>query len=316
MSSPRYCHCWQSRSPFTLYVLFGGDGFRRRAIQPRDEICKQDGDRLAQLQAKPSLDEAVRFGSELRCLKLWPQLQAILDSLSHTAGSTAVSSLERDRCAPTVLPASRDGGRVVAGHGSESATSDDACKHDEDRFAELQAKPSIDKAMRFGSELRCSKLRPQLLAILDRLGHAVDSAGYRTTLRRTPASTEPAAAASPATEPRSSATDDACKHDQDRLDELQAKPFIDGAIRFDSELRCARLQPQLPAMLKAHERRRSFGQRVAPRLRGFHEGSRRPDERDERTPARLRSDRRRRSPHCGARARKGRPSRKSGPARA
>ena len=58
-----------------------------------------------------------------------------------------------------------------------SATSDDACKHDEDRFAELQANPSIEKAMRFGSELRCSKLRPRLLAILDRLGHTVESAG-------------------------------------------------------------------------------------------------------------------------------------------
>ena len=131
---------------------------------PHEEICQRDGDRLAELQAKPSLDEAVRFGSELRCLKLWPQLQAILDSLSQTAGSAGVSSpngVAPDTSASeTSPPASSSPAMETA-----SGTSDDACKHDEDRLAELQAKPSIDKAMRFGSELRCSKLRPQLLAL-------------------------------------------------------------------------------------------------------------------------------------------------------
>ena len=60
-----------------LFMLFGGEDFDAVRSHPHEEICKQDEDRLAQLQAKPSLDEAVRFGSELRCLKLWPQLQAI-----------------------------------------------------------------------------------------------------------------------------------------------------------------------------------------------------------------------------------------------
>ena len=73
-----------------LYIWVGEEGFDpvRSRSQPQEEICKRDGDRLAQLQAKSSLEEAVRFGGELQCLQLWPQLETILDSLSRTARST------------------------------------------------------------------------------------------------------------------------------------------------------------------------------------------------------------------------------------
>ena len=130
-----------------------------------------------------------------------------------------------------------------------SATSDDACKHDEDRFAELQAKPSIEKAMRFGSELRCSKLRPQLLAILDRLGHTAEWLGYRNAAPDIRGGSR-AAGRVAGKEATSTTSDDACKHDEDRLAELQAKPSIDDAIRFESELRCSKLRPQLLALTR------------------------------------------------------------------
>ena len=100
-----------------LYMSSGGEHFDAVRSSPREEICKQDGTRLAQLQAKPSLDEAVRFGSELRCLKLWPQLQALLDSLSHTAESTGVPEPER-YCLRDICRR-RTAGLVVAGHGSD-----------------------------------------------------------------------------------------------------------------------------------------------------------------------------------------------------
>jgi hypothetical protein len=58
-----------------------------------------------------------------------------------------------------------------------SATPDDACKRDEERLAELQAKPSIKDVLSFLDEFRCSKLQPQLLALLDSLGRAVQSEG-------------------------------------------------------------------------------------------------------------------------------------------
>ena len=157
-----------------LYLSFGGQDFNAARSHPQQEICQRDGDRLAQIQTKPSLAEAVRFGGELRCLKLWPQLQAVLDSLTQTAGSAGISNPNGAALdasgAPTAPPA------ALPAPETTSATSDDACKRDEARLAELQAKPSIDKAMRLGSELACSRLRPQLLAVLDGLGRAAEPA--------------------------------------------------------------------------------------------------------------------------------------------
>ena len=37
-----------------------------------------------------------------------------------------------------------------------SPTLDDACKREEERLAELQAKPSLDEAVSFEDELKCS----------------------------------------------------------------------------------------------------------------------------------------------------------------
>jgi hypothetical protein len=153
-----------------LYLLPGAKKFDPIRSQPREEVCTRDGNRLAQLQARPSLDDAVRFGGELRCLKLWPQLQTLLDSLTNITGSAVVPNLNGATPRRLSSPATQ----------GTSTTSDDICKHDEDRLAELQAKPSIEKAMSFGSKLRCPRLRPQLLAVLDSLGHRGKSAGVST----------------------------------------------------------------------------------------------------------------------------------------
>jgi hypothetical protein len=227
----------------------------REATSARsDDACKQDEERLAKLQAKPSLDEAFLFGSELRCPKLWPQLLAILDSLSHIAGSSRVSN--PNGAAPDPMSA---GGAAPPASSSPameatSATSDDACKHDEDRLAKLQAKPSLDAAMRFESELRCPEVWPQLLAILDSLSHTAGSAGVSSPNgaaldTMSAGGAAPPASSSPAMEATSATPDDACKRDEDRLAELQAKPSVDEAVRFEAELKCSKLQPQLLALL-------------------------------------------------------------------
>jgi hypothetical protein len=220
-----------------------------------DDACKQDEDRLAKLRAKPSLDEAMRFESELRCLKLWPQLLAILDSLSHTAESAGVSS--PNGAAPDTMSA---GGAAPPASSSPpmeatSATSDDACKQDEERLAKLQAKPSVDEAIRFERELRCPKLRPQLLTILDGLSRAAESAGVSSPNGAAPGTMSaggaaPPASSSPAMEATSATSDDACKHDEDRLAKLQAKPSLDEVIRFEREAKCPKVWPQLLAILK------------------------------------------------------------------
>src|SRR5882757_4046134 len=59
--------------------------------QPQDGICKRDDERLARLRTNPSLDEGLSFVSEIRCLRLWPQLQTIMDGLSSPSRGTATS---------------------------------------------------------------------------------------------------------------------------------------------------------------------------------------------------------------------------------
>src|ERR1700722_10125524 len=59
--------------------------------QPQDGICKQDEERLARLRANPSLDEGLSFVSEIRCLRLWPELQTIMDGLGNPSRATATS---------------------------------------------------------------------------------------------------------------------------------------------------------------------------------------------------------------------------------
>src|SRR6478672_10504723 len=77
-----------------FYAAPGDEGFDAARSNPQDPICKQDGERLARLRTRPSLDEGLRFGTEIRCMQLWPQLQTLLDDLSDPSGSTALSKLK------------------------------------------------------------------------------------------------------------------------------------------------------------------------------------------------------------------------------
>ena len=103
-----------------LYAAPGDEGFDAARSNPQDAICKQDGERLARLRARPSLDEGLRFVGEIRCMQLWPQLQTLLDGLSDSSGSTASSKLK---------PAASDtpfGSDAASPRRSTSSTLDDA----------------------------------------------------------------------------------------------------------------------------------------------------------------------------------------------
>ena len=231
-----------------LYATSGDEGFDAARSEPRDVICKQDGERLARLRARPSLDEGLRFVGEIRCMQLWPQLQTLMDGLSDPSRSTASSKLD---------PAASDatsGSDAALSPGATSATLDDACKHDEDRLAELQANPSVDAAIRFDRELKCPRLKPQLPDIVTQLSRAAGSVELAN--RKAPAfdrmsasAAAPAASEPPASEAMAAASENACKQDEERLAALQAKPSLEEAVRFEDELKCSKLQPQLLALL-------------------------------------------------------------------
>src|ERR1700728_1463669 len=180
-----------------FYAAPGNEGFNAARSNPQDAICKQDGERLARLRARPSLDEGMRFVGEIRCMQLWPQLQTLLDGLSDPSGSTASSKLN---------PAASDtpfGSDAASPPRSTSSTLDDACKHDEDRLAKLRANPSADAAIRFDSELKCPKLKPQLLALLDSLSQPLKSAAAQSR-NGAPSDTPTSEAVPPTAEPPAS----------------------------------------------------------------------------------------------------------------
>jgi len=217
------------------------------SYQPHDEICKHDEERLARFRANPSLDEGMSFVTQIRCLRLWPQLQTIMDGLSSP--STGTVSSRANGATSDTTPASD----IASAPGTTPIVLDDACKHDEDRLAELRANPSVEAAVRFDSELKCSRLSPQLPAILKQLSN---TGTVEAATRQAPApdTMSTKAAAPPASLPTASdvtsaTSDDSCERDEERLAELQAKPSRDEAVRFEDELKCSRLQPQVMAFL-------------------------------------------------------------------
>src|ERR1700733_5933121 len=181
-----------------LYAAPGDEGFDAARSNPQDAICKQDGERLARLRARPSLDEGLRFVGEIRCMQLWPQLQTLLDGLSDPSGSTASSKLN---LAASETPFGSD---AASPPRSTSSTLDDACKHDEDRLAKLRANPSADAAIRFDSELKCPKLKPQLLALVDSLSQRLKSAAAQSRNGAPSDTTSASEAVPPTSEPPAS----------------------------------------------------------------------------------------------------------------
>jgi hypothetical protein len=164
-----------------------------------NDACKRDEDRLAQLQANPSVQAAIRFDSELKCPSLQPQLPAILNQLSKT-GKVEAANQQAPEPDTMSTRAAAPSASLPPALELTSATSDDGCKRDEERLAVLQAKPSLDEAVRFNDELRCSGLQLQVLALLDSLSQAPQSAGAPTPDGAAPGATSAREAASPASE--------------------------------------------------------------------------------------------------------------------
>ena len=54
--------------------------------------------------------------------------------------------------------------------------SDEICRRDEDRLERLSNGPTTDEAMRFLTELRCEKLRPELFRLTERLDYQAPTA--------------------------------------------------------------------------------------------------------------------------------------------
>ena len=200
-----------------------------------DEICKRDEERLERLRSTPSLEQAERFDSELRCETLRPQLRGLMASLSPQAPAPAPGGSNGLADAKTEIEA--PGAGAVAGSEVEPSAPDEICKRDEERLEQLRSRPSSDEAARFDSQLRCEKLRPQLLRLMESLGYEPSTA-----------SQSPSVGGMSALGVKAGSD---CVSDQDRLNRIRAQPSADTAQQFWRDLQCERLRPQVRLLLES-----------------------------------------------------------------
>jgi hypothetical protein len=128
------------------------------------------------------------------------------------------------------------------------------CKRDQERLTRLRASPARDEVVRFEHELGCERLRPQLRRLRESIS-AVGERGDREAAQRPQAEQprptadvgppNPERDASARVVPSSIPQEQICKRDEERLTRLRASAARDEVIRFERELGCERLRPQV-----------------------------------------------------------------------
>ena len=123
----------------------------------------------------------------------------------------------------------------VAGADVATLTSDETCKRDENRLAQLRLNPSGEEAQRFASELGCEKLRPQLQRLMEGLGFVA------------PAPPRPGNSSLPS----SSLLTEGCVGERAALDSLRKEPSAEAAGLFWRDLQCEGLRPQVRLLMES-----------------------------------------------------------------
>jgi hypothetical protein len=154
------------------------------------------------------------------------------------------------------LAQAREWYRRAADLGSAAAAMrlDHICKHDEERLTRLRASLEREEVVRFENELNCERLRPQVV----RLRESISAEGERgdrearqqsqAEQRRPTADAEmqkPEREAAVRSAPSPMPREQICKHDEERLTRLRADLERDEVVRFENELNCERLRPQV-----------------------------------------------------------------------
>jgi hypothetical protein len=142
----------------------------------QDQACKRDDERLARLRASQVREDIIRFETELSCERLRPQVLRLKESIvvadNAGAGRQIVAPPALPLPQPPQPPLAQQATRADAGQDSALAqsqlpalSSDEACKRDEERLTRLRSNPVLDQVVRFEQELRCTRLRPQIVRL-------------------------------------------------------------------------------------------------------------------------------------------------------
>jgi hypothetical protein len=148
------------------------------APQAREQTCKREEARLAQLRADPTADQVTQFARTLACEDLRPQVQRLLESLGvapvePTQSSTLAVAAPPSRGMtqtpidgePTLMSAPKPGPT-----GANASDEGQACQRDAVELARIRANPDRAAAIRFMRELKCEDLHAQAARLLESVG--------------------------------------------------------------------------------------------------------------------------------------------------
>ena len=115
-----------------------------------------------------------------------------------------------------------------------------ACSRDEQRLARLRSEPAPDEIAKFQRELSCVRLKAQVQRLFESIANSTEPRPAAV-----PSDNDAKAAARQQAQGQPISAEDACLRDASRLASLRADPSIDAIKKFERELGCEHIRPQL-----------------------------------------------------------------------
>lgn len=223
-----------------------------------DQPCDRDGAMLAQLRSNPSLEAVAELERSLSCEKLRAQVMRLRESLSSVAN--VAPGIVAKIIPPPVVVAAPPPPVVIAPAPPPVAPKQEAapeppkvvaavgaapnCKQDEARLAKIRANPSHADLAVLERDLGCERLRPQIVRLRESLPKDAPKPDQPAVAASNPpvlqsAQSAPAAQPGPVVQVRS------CDEERATLAKLRASQSREDVVRFERELACEQLRPQV-----------------------------------------------------------------------
>jgi hypothetical protein len=120
-----------------------------------------------------------------------------------------------------------------------------ACNRDEQRLARLRADPSRDEIAGFQRDLSCGRLKAQVQRLFESIATTEPARQPAPPVNDTPKVDTPKVAPTQQAQAQPVPAEDACARDTERLARLRADPSVDAITKFERELGCEHVRPQL-----------------------------------------------------------------------
>jgi Caspase domain len=224
----------------------------------QEQACRRDEERLAGLRASQARDEVARFERELGCERLRPQVVRLRESISaegERGRREGAQQFQAEEPRPTANAGLQKPERdTLVRNAPASMPQEQICKRDEERLTRLRGSPARDEVIRFEQELGCERLRPQLRRLRESISAEGEGGDREAAQRREIEQPRPTADVRPQNPERDASArvvpsslpqEQICKRDEERLTRLRASAARDEVIRFERELGCERLRPQV-----------------------------------------------------------------------